>query len=73
MLEFFKENCLRPLMGRIGTAAATLLIGYGVEGPLAQQVAVGVTAFGLVVADFAIDFLNRKRVVNRTIDIMMGR
>lgn len=61
MLELLKTNVLFPLLGRIGTSTATVLVGYGVHAPYAQQVGIGVTAFGLIVADLMVSYLNRKR------------
>lgn len=61
MLDILTQNLLKPLLSRIGTTAATLLVSYGVQQELATQVATGVTALGLILADLTIDWHNRQR------------
>lgn len=61
MWETIKTNVIWPLVGRIGTGTATVLVGYGVNADHAAQVGIGVTAAGLIAFDLAISYLNRKR------------
>lgn len=61
MFQLIKDNLLLPLLGRGGTAIATVLVGYGVHADLAGQLAVGFTAAGLVAFDLAVSYFNRKR------------
>lgn len=49
-----------PLARRIGTITAALLIGYGINEPLANEIAVGVVALGAVIGDLVVDWLDRR-------------
>lgn len=63
-----REHVLMPLAGRVGTMIATGLVLWGVQAELASQVAVGVTAVILVIADLGIGYLNRKAYVQRKLE-----
>ena len=60
MLNTIKQNVLIPLLGRLGTAAGTMLAGYGVHADTAQQMPIVVTAIGLVAYDLVFDWLQRR-------------
>lgn len=70
MLELLKTNLVKPLAGRLGTAAAAWLLTLGVSGPLAQQIAVGVTAVALLTADLVLSWIGRREVVNKTLSVI---
>lgn len=61
MFQTIKENVLFPLLGRTGTAVATILVGYGVNGTYAEQVGIAVTAIGLITFDLTISWMQRKK------------
>ena len=58
-----KNNILMPLLGRVGTFVTAYLVAQGAPHELATQVAAGVAAFGLIVFDLLIDWMNRKHAV----------
>lgn len=61
-----KQNILLPVLGRVGTAVtAWLVTTVGAPDDLAQQVAVGVVAFALILYDLMIDWMNRKAAVRK--------
>lgn len=60
MLKVFRENIFLPIARRIGTITAALLIGYGINEPLANEIAVGVAALGAVIGDLVVDWLDRR-------------
>lgn len=65
MFEAIKTHVVYPLFGRVGTGAATVLVGYGVNATHAQQIGLGLAAAGLVVFDLLVGYLNRKAMANR--------
>lgn len=61
MLNTIKTNLLLPLLGRVGTTVATILVGYGLQAEPAQQLGALVAAGGGVVFDLVVDWwVNRK-------------
>lgn len=58
--DVVKTNVLLPMVGRIGTASATVLVGYGINASHAEQVGVGVTAAGLIIFDLCLSWYGRK-------------
>lgn len=61
MLNTIKTNVFLPLVGRVGTAIATVLIGYGVQADLSHQVGAFVIAGAGLVFDLVTDwYVNRK-------------
>ncbi|MFC3705917.1 hypothetical protein ACFOOL_14260 [Devosia honganensis] len=62
MLNTIKTHILLPLMGRVGTATAALLVGYGVQGDLAYQVGAYVIAGSALVYDLIADWYVNRRV-----------
>lgn len=65
MLDFLKYNLVQPLAARVGTAFATMLVARGVDGELAHQVALGVVAISMVIADLAVSYVNRRALMGR--------
>lgn len=61
MWDVVKINVVQPLLGKVGTAVATVLVGYGVNADYAHQVAAGVLALGLIANDLVVDWVVRKR------------
>lgn len=61
MLSSIKTHVLFPLMGRVGTAVATMLVPHGVNATYAEQIGIGVTALGLVMFDLTVGYLNRTK------------
>jgi len=62
-----KNNILMPLLGRVGTFVVALLVANGAPEELAQQVAVGVAAVGLIMFDLLISWMNRKSAVRKAL------
>lgn len=62
MLDLMRVNVLMPLMSRLGTMTASILVPFGVHAELAQQIGIGVTAAGLVIFDLTAAYLNRKHI-----------
>lgn len=60
MLETLKATILKPTLSRAGTVVATWLVATGAPSDLSHAVGTGVVALGLVLADFAIDYLQRR-------------
>lgn len=60
MLKNVRDNVIVPLASRIGTAAATLLVGYGLQSDHAHSIGIIVTSVGLVMADLFADWLQRR-------------
>ena len=61
MLNTIKTHILLPLVGRVGTATAALLVGYGVQADLAHQVGAFVIAGAGLVYDLIADWhINRR-------------
>ena len=44
----------------LGTATATALVGYGLNGDTAHQAGIAVCAAGLVVADLVLDWISKR-------------
>lgn len=65
MWETIKINILLPMLGRVGTSTATVLVGYGAHAEYATQVGTGVIALGLIAFDLAVSYLNRQRLRGR--------
>ena len=69
-----KNNILMPLLGRLGTFVTGWLIAAGAPSELAQQVAIGVTAVGLILFDLLVSWMNRtetaKKAVTKTLTRM---
>lgn len=66
MLKTVRDNVLLPLLGRLGTAAATLLVPLGVHADLAHQLGIGVTAAGLIIFDLTVSYLRKRNIVKDT-------
>lgn len=61
-MNFWAKEVIGPLAARIGTAAGAWLVGrYGIDGQLAEEIAVGLAAAALVAADLVIRQLMAKR------------
>lgn len=62
-----KNNVLMPLLGRIGTFVTAFLVARGAPEELAQQVAIGVSAVGLILFDLLISWMNRKEAAKKAV------
>jgi hypothetical protein len=60
MWKTVQKNILEPSIRRVGTLVAPWLIAQGVHADLANQVAIGVVAFGLIASDFFLSWKNRQ-------------
>lgn len=60
------ESLVRPIVSRLGTAVAMLLIAKGYESPLVEQLINAATAFVLVAIDFMIDAYYRSEDERKT-------
>jgi hypothetical protein len=54
-----KNNILVPLLGRVGTASATVLVASGADGEAASLVSTGLVALGLILFDLVVDWMGR--------------
>lgn len=61
MLKALRDNILLPLLTRLGTAAGSLLMAWGVQQELAEQAILGVIALGLIAFDLVASYVNRRR------------
>lgn len=68
-----KNNILLPLLGRVGTFVTAYLVAVGAPEELAQQVAVGVSAIGLIIFDLMISWMNRKEVARKEVTKVLTR
>ena len=62
-----KNNILMPLLARVGTAVTAYLVGLGAPEEPSQLVAVGVSAFGLILFDLMVSWINRKEVAQKAV------
>lgn len=60
MKRLLYRNLLRPLIERVGTVAATLLVAKGFDGELVNQLVTGLTASSLIALDLLFSRLNRE-------------
>ena len=67
-----KENVLKPLLGKLGTAVTIYLVAKGAPSELAQQVAMGVSAVGLILFDLLVDWMNRKAAARKAVAKVVG-
>lgn len=58
MLKTIKTNVLVPLLQRIGTVSATVLVGYGLQADLAHAVGAFVIAGGGLAYDLIAHFIS---------------
>lgn len=65
MLNKLIHNLVLPLIGRGGTALATVLVGYGVQADLAGQIGAGVGALALIGVDLFSDWVGRRNVADK--------
>lgn len=65
MLQTLKSTLLKPALSRTGTVLATWLVSTGAPSDLAHAIGTGVVALGLVLADFAIDWRQRKTAASK--------
>lgn len=66
-----KTNVLMPILARAGTATTVwLAVTLGADAKLAEQVAAGVIAFGLIMFDLLVSWMNRKAAIRRAIPPM---
>lgn len=68
-----KNNILMPLLGRVGTFVTAWLVATGAPEELAQQVAIGVTAVGLIIFDLLVSWMNRKDVERKAVNTLFRR
>ncbi len=61
MLNTIKTHVLVPLLQRVGTASATVLIGYGLQADLSHQVGAFVAAAGGIAFDLFVHFIQRRK------------
>lgn len=62
MLTTIKTHVLLPLLQRLGTASATILIGYGLQADLSHQVGAFVAAGGGIAFDLIVHFMERRKL-----------
>lgn len=57
-----RDNVLKPLLEKVGTATSSLLLlpGIPLQETLLDQVATGLIAFGLILFDIIVGVMNRK-------------
>lgn len=60
MLDSVKYNILAPLLGRIGTMAATWLVANDISNTHAEHITLGLVAVGLVGFDLVSSWAARK-------------
>ena len=60
MLKNVRTEVVEPLIRRLGTMCATVLVAHGVDGNIASQVADILFALGLVAVDLANSYWARK-------------
>lgn len=75
MLEALKTNLLYPVLGRLGTMAASALVTSGVAQQHADAIGLGLTATALVGIDLISSWVRKQAIhnkvwmdVNRTLD-----
>lgn len=61
MLHNLKVNVVIPTLARVGTMTGTTLIGLGLNAEASQQLGLFVTAGGLFVFDYIVDWLARRK------------
>lgn len=61
MLNTIRTHVLVPLLQRVGTATATVLIGYGLQADLSHQVGAFVVAGGGIAYDLIVHFMERRK------------
>lgn len=62
MVKTIKTHVLVPLFQRLGTASATILIGYGLQADLSHQVGAFVVAAGGIAFDLIFHFMERRKL-----------
>lgn len=67
-----RDDVVKPLLGRVGTGLAAWLVTLGAGQELANQVGIGVIAFGLICADLFLSHIGRKEVEAKTVQKMRG-
>lgn len=60
MKSLLIRNLLKPLLSRLGTAAAALLVAKGFDGELVSQLITALGASALVAADLLVSRLTRE-------------
>lgn len=60
MIKTVRDNLLAPLLGRIGTVAATWLVANDVSNTNAEHIVLGIVATGLVCFDLVSSWAARK-------------
>lgn len=61
-----KTNLLLPVLSRVGTATSVwLAVTLGADAKLAEQVAAGVIAFGLIMFDLLVSWMNREAAIRK--------
>lgn len=69
MKSLIVRNFVRPLVARLGTAGAVLLVSdYGFDGELVEQFVTALTATALVLADLLLSKWNREAEVTRVLE-----
>jgi hypothetical protein len=56
-----KKLIFVPLVQRLGTMLATVLLATGADGELVNQVVTGVIASSLIIADLAMNYVSQKQ------------
>lgn len=60
MKSLLIRNLLKPILSRLGTAAAALLVAKGFDGELIQQLIVALSGAALVAADLFVARVTRE-------------
>ncbi|QMV02145.1 hypothetical protein GHV40_11935 [Devosia sp. D6-9] len=73
MLEMVRVHIVGPLMGRMGTMAATALAPYVINPDHRIAIGAGITATGLVAFDLVVSYFNRNIYANRKVAETIAR
>ena len=60
-----RENVLKPLLARMGTALATLLVSWGASAGHVEAFVAGFISLSLILFDLLVDWFNRRKAVAR--------
>jgi hypothetical protein len=68
-----REHVLLPVLARVGSFISGGLLLWNVDGTVAQQVATGAIALGLIAFDLAVGEFNRRSVKAKAVAAFLGR
>lgn len=67
MINTIKDVVIYPLLGRIGTAAATALVAFGAQQQHADWVALGILGGCSIAFDLLISYARRRWIGNKAL------